>query len=349
MPRSSTELSVLLPGLFGRLALWRRDYGYSAQPAALGSVLTRADAETIAAADFEQTLCRLFLLEPSPNADPPLAALSYLHDSGGRPPPGFCLRADPVHLTAGVDELILQDTDLDITLEEARALAGEVEAFFAESAWRVEVLHPRRWYLHLPDAEALHTHSPEQALGRDVREHLPRGERTRFWHNSLNEVQMLLHASPVNAARETEGRARINSLWLWGAGCLPGLPAPTWSQVWGVSPVVRGLARATDTANAEPPVDARAWLAQQRGGSQLLVLDALRPWAARDDIESWRAALEAIEADWIEPLFEALKRGRLDRLHLYTCDGRRFSLGRSAARWRVWRGSRALHGWEISP
>ena len=47
----------------------------------------------------------------------------------------------------------------------------------------------------------------------------------------LNEVQVLLHQHPLNAARQTRGLPPVNSVWFWGAGRLPA-PGPSPTAAW---------------------------------------------------------------------------------------------------------------------
>jgi hypothetical protein len=41
------------------------------------------------------------------------------------------------------------------------------------------------------------------------------------WRHAINEAQMVLHAHPVNQARQAAGQPVVNSLWPWGGGRLP--------------------------------------------------------------------------------------------------------------------------------
>ena len=54
---------------------------------------------------------------------------------------------------------------------------------------------------------------------------------------------MLLHAHPVNEAREARGELPINSLRLWGAGRARAARNSRWQSVAADDPAVRGAAR----------------------------------------------------------------------------------------------------------
>ncbi len=79
-------------------------------------------------------------------ATPP-GPLSRLGESGERPP-GWCCRADPVHLEPVAGELRLVPAyQLGVRPHEARALEQAFNAHAAE-AFRLESPHPERWYLY---------------------------------------------------------------------------------------------------------------------------------------------------------------------------------------------------------
>ena len=95
----------------------------------------------------------------------------------------------------------------------------------------------------------------------------------------LNEAQMVLHAHPVNEAREARGEPAVNSLWLWGAG-RAARRARRWQSVAADDPAVlgaRGLAGARQRAL---PRSAQEWLERlPEDGRHLAVLDARAPLA----------------------------------------------------------------------
>jgi len=338
MAAPSYSLTLFIPGLLGPMpALASLPSGELPDLGGLEGLLQRAERETGGPESVEAGLFSLFELPVAPDTDPPVAAVTRLFD-GGEADERWWLRADPVYLQADTDSAVLAAHDeLRLAPEEARRLAGEIEAVFAEDGWRLQTLHPARWYLTLPTAPRLRTHALGEALGRDVRPLLPRGEDARTWHRHLNEIQMLLHASAVNAEREAAGRLPVNSLWFWGGGALPARPpAPSpWAGAWADEPLVSALAALTGTAAAPLPDDGEDWLHAAGPGEHLLYLDELRgPVAAGDPFE-WVGTLESVQARWLAPLARALADGRLASLTLLPGDGRRYRAGHGG-RWRAW-------------
>ncbi len=243
-------------------------------------------------------LCRRFGVEPQ--QDMPSAPYAALGD--GLPAEEGCwLHADPVALVLRRDSFLLAEAADTLRLSQAQQLTEALNAHFAQAGLRFYVAAPRRWYLQLARAPALHTHDLAQVLGRDIQPFLPRGRDGLHWYRRLNELQMLLHDHPVNMELEAQGQLPVNSVWLWGGGSLAAVP-PRGLRVWADDPLARGLALASGCGLSELPETAEDWLARAQGAAHWLVLPAL---SARQ------------EHDWFAPLHEALRRGRIAlTLHL---------------------------------
>jgi hypothetical protein len=133
---------------------------------------------------------------------------------------------------------------------------------------------------------------------------------------------MLLHAHPVNEARDERGEAGVNSLWLWGAGTLPRLSPVQWHSVQADDPVALGLARAAGVAHRPLARSASAWLERApEDGRHLVLLDALRVPRALSQTAEYAEAMADLERDWFAPLLEALKRGRIGMVTVHIPDG----------------------------
>jgi hypothetical protein len=154
---------------------------------------------------------------------------------------------------------------------------------------------------------------------------------------------MVLHAHPVNQAREAAGLPVVNSLWPWGGGRLPNLariPPAAMTTLWSDDPVARGIAR---LLGIDAPLPSR--LGQRRGAPAAGILRRPGAPARSGDAIAWRDALARFEAGWLAPALAALRSGRLGacacsppanlaapncRSAAATCG----SSGASRARWR---------------
>jgi len=304
--------------------------------------LARAGCADYSAPDLSALLFDLFGVDTPAHQDLPVAAVGYRADAG-RPAPGWCLRADPVHLVADRDKLVMLGPErLSLCTAEVDALAAEFNGVFAQDGWRLEACAPTRWYLHLPDDPQLRSHELARVSGRAIGEYLPRGVQGKQWQRVLNEVQMLFHASPVNRERQARGEPTVNSLWFWGSGRTPSPGAAAWHQLWSNDALAAGLAQLGDIPRAAAPQSAQDWLARlPSAGEHLLVLDGFAE--SGDDPQAWYAAMARWQSQWLEPLLDALARRDIARLSLCPADGRCFHLTRAALK-RWWRRRRPLAG-----
>lgn len=298
-------------------------------------LLARARKNVTEPATLERWLAHAFGLPDEPLPAGALTALAAGVDAGE----DTWLRADPVHLRAGLNSLTLvPGAALSIGQEEARAFAGAVNRHFAAS-FSVVVAEPGCWALRAKGDVALQARPPIELAGRDVNTNLPTGRDAAHWHAILNEVQMLLHDHPVNEDREVP----VNSLWFWGAGRIPRAALGPWQSVTAADPVVVGLARLAGIRHRSLSAGARQWLASApEAGRHLVVLDTLATALALGDAQALAARTEALERDWFAPLLAALRAERIGMVTVHVPEaGRAFEVVRGDLR-RFWRRPRPL-------
>lgn len=269
------------------------------------------------------------------------AALEYLGD-GGEPAADCWLRADPVYLQADQDRMLLFPAEsLALERDEVAQLRSEFNRHFEDRGWILETPVPERWYLRLPGPTRFRGTAVHEALGRDVNALLPEGQEGRPWRAALNEAQMLLHASAVNAARAARGVRPVNSVWFWGAGELPAPFQSALAQVHSDSPLARGLAMRSDTPLAPVPPDFHAWAKAAQPGAHLVATETLSRAHRYGDMHRWLQEVERLEQCWIVPALRALARGEVSALHWWPGGSASFMVDRGALR-KFWRRPRAL-------
>jgi hypothetical protein len=305
---------------------------------ALETLLSRGSVADGSCENDPAWLCERFGVQKQ--TDWPVAPVAFAGD-GGEPGAAYWLRADPVHLRLHHDGLILLAPEtLEIAEEETHELTEALNRQFEAEGFVFHAPHPRRWYLKMPQAPKIRTVTLKQAIGCDVNRLLPEGEERLRWHRIFNEVQMLLHAHPVNSTREDRGVAVVNSLWFWGGGTLPAVVSTTFDATQGDDPLVVGLARLAGIISAPLPGGG----AFAAGNNTLVDLrDAEREFM-RGNVAGWRHALETLETRWFAPIFAWLRSGRIGKAVIATvADGDRheWSVMRSA-RWQIWSRPRPL-------
>lgn len=302
-------------------------------------MLARASATAIAK-DTEAWLCGTFGV--ARQQDFPLAPLLAAQDtlSCGT---GYWLNATPVHLEARRNALVLTDpAALNITPDESDAFAATLAAHLREENITLHEPRPGHWFLRCDTAPAMTTTNLGAVIGNDVRTFLPRGPGSARWHRILTEIQMLLHAHPLNDARETRGRLPVNSVWLWGGGTPPESVPTTFGTVWSNDPVVNALAHHAGCHMEPAPTRFNA--ATLTGSPHFLSFELLEARMRQGDAHGWSNAVAALERDWFSPLRDALQSGILNALSLVTTSDaglRQFEIRRSD-HFKLWRKNKYL-------
>ncbi len=335
-------VTLLIPGLLGPRGVAKIGgalEGLAADELAL--CLSRAEHANAPFESFEALLFDLFGLSAAQGEDLPVAPLTALVDFD-EAPGSFVLRADPVHLQADRDRIVMfGNRQLNVTQAEADQLAEEFNRLFGEDGLRLEVPTPQRWYLRMERPPAIATTPLASVIGEDIHPCLPRGEEALYWHKLLNEVQMLFHGSSVNQARQMRGLPVINSVWFWGGGVLPGRKAAGWGGVWSNELLATALARYFDIAHGGAFSSAEDLLEQCGEGDHLVVLDGAIEAVRFHDIGAWRQFVEGVSSEWLVPLLGAIKQGDVARLNLVCPQAGRYSIEVKALR-RWWRRRRPL-------
>jgi hypothetical protein len=242
------------------------------------------------------------------------AAPYALLADGGEPGDAWWLCAEPCSLRVNLDHLLpLDATHFALGRAEADALAERLNRHFAPAGLAFHPLQPTRWYLR--SRAALATDAPPLAAARGRRLARPAAAKLAAL---TNEIQMVLHADEVNAAREARGEPPINALWLWGPGRFAPPATRVFARVHADLPLAAGLAAAAGSAALPLPEGAERWLrTAPREGVELVVLDALRAPASYGDGTAWADQLDALEREWFAPLAAALRAGRIGMVTLH--------------------------------
>jgi hypothetical protein len=326
----SLQVHIVVPELFmneGRA----KELCAGMRLSALEKILARSQPEILSADFLEDWLCGAF-----GTADSAVAPVSLRAD-GVEPGAACWLRADPVHLHIGHDQMTVQPLTA-VSPEDAERLCESLNLHFTAEGLQFMAPSSQRWYLKLEQEPMITTHSLSEAAGRDVRDYRPEGAEALRWDGLLNEIQMVLFQHPVNRAREERGELMVNSLWLWGGGYASGKLRQPCSVMFTDSMLAAAFATVADVRHASLPDNAEQYLSD-RDGKMLIVWEGLSLALQHGDLGSWCDSLQRFEHDCIAPLFQALRNGLLDKITLDVLQkgaSRRFVLTRCAA-WKFWR------------
>lgn len=190
----------------------------SQQHSSLAYLLSKAKITSVAV-PLEALICEQYGLLAAP--DYSIAAIAANAD-GLDVSEGYWLRADPVNLVLQRDCFSLgEPIPLMLAHDHAKSLVVSLNQHFAQDGLSFLIGKSGAWYLHSNTDAQIKTTLPSVAAGKNVHQFMPQGEQASKWLAVLNEAQMLLHEHPFNAARESNGRVAVNSIWLSGGGQLP--------------------------------------------------------------------------------------------------------------------------------
>jgi len=239
----------------------------------------------------------------------------------------YVLRADPVTLVAGRDDVMLAGRVDDLESDEAASLVDTLNRHFAEDAIAFHAPRTDAWFVTARERVPVDTDAlrPNEAIGT----HLPRGAHGATWRRWLSEMQMLLHEHPVNRRREEDGRAQVTGIWMSAGGTLPSTSTTRRMAIHAAASragdVATGIARAAGVPVTLPPV---GFDALPRGADAMVVLANV-------------GDAQAIGHTWLSPALSALERGILEHLAVVAINGdaRRYESARPSW-WRRMRAGR---------
>jgi hypothetical protein len=241
--------------------------------------------------------------------------------------------ATPVALEARLDHVRMQDRGLlHINAAERTAWCAEFNRVFAPQ-YSLHDGGERAFILAGLDA-ATTTTDPARLLGAEIGPALPGAdapELRRLW----TEIEMWLHGSALNDARERAREPRLSALWLWGRNTgTTGARVAEHRDIdfHGGDPLIAGLARARASQVRAAP-RTLAHILGARRHAHVVVEFAVVTGSPQE-------SLAELDTHWFGPAREALASGALSLLEIVAND-RCFRVTR-AARWRFWRSRR---GW----
>jgi hypothetical protein len=204
-----------------------------------------------------------------------------------------------VTLVAGRDDVQLAGTVTDLTPDESAALLATLNAHFAGDGIAFVAPRPDAWFVRTDTAPDLTSTSLDIAQGRTLRALLPTGHDAGTWRRWQNEIQMLLHEHPVNAARENRGAAVANSVWFAAGGTLPARGDAS-IRTYANGGIATALAHHAHAPAKAMPDNLRAAMAGVERAAMLVVAFATLP------------DLATLDRNWLDPAWTALSRGGVD-------------------------------------
>ena len=282
---------------------------------ALSALLTRTSShvrvpanDAVRALPHEQWLAQALGLA---EAGRPAFAAAAMRALGLKLEAGTWFIVNPVHIEIARTHLMMGDPNQLRLLEpESRALFETARPYFEEAGHALVYGDAQTWFMRADDWAGLDTSTPDATLGMDLTDWMPVGARAAAFRRLQNEVQILWHTHPVNAAREARRLPPVNAFWTWGAADANRLRAPTAPKLaaFEASGAIAALA---DTRPASLPD-----FVEQIDGDTILYCGSAAPHAVGADWGGWIDQLQQLEGGLFAPILDGLKKGRVRKVQL---------------------------------
>ena len=237
--------------------------------------------------------------------------------------------ATPLHLLAGLSTVHFPANGLlRLAPSEADELAEEFGKIFGVDGLELVPAGSVGFILRGLVTGGAETTDPARLVGGSLEESLPRGAGSAELRALASELEMWLHALPLNRRRAARGEPPLSALWLWGGGQPPRdslasrayNEAVRWQRLVGDDVWVQalGLLSGVTTESLQLP-----WRVADADESCCVIA----PLADHD--------LESIDRQLVQPLVGELHAGRLGTLAIVAND--RWTAVRAADRYKFWR------------
>ena len=144
-------------------------------------------------------------------------------------PTDIAFRCNFVTLKGDREHSIMEDfTAGHISTSEADEIIRDLNRLLARDGI---AFHTGVSYRHLmvwrDGEEKMETTPPHDITDQSIATYLPKGQGSELLNSLMRESAKLLASHPVNRRREENGQRRATTIWLWGQGRAPVLPALT--------------------------------------------------------------------------------------------------------------------------
>ena len=298
---------------------------------------------------LEAALCRRFAYYQESGVDLPVAALTAHFDMPEAvSDASWICRADPVHMRADRDQLVLfAGQQMLIDADECAQLEDAFNTFFADTGLTLHAVAVNRWYLTGDRAWFFNAFPLSAVEGQGITDKLPYGEDAAELRRLSNEIQMFFFNHPVNQNRhESTVRLPINGLWLWGAGTLASASVAAnyepgeWTAVYSDDVLARGLARITGVADSDFPQSFEAFMDIALPSSETCLL-TLHEFFDLRQYEQWSPLMDKLavfEMRWLHEMIAAVKKGDIESCEIFDEQGHCWRIsGEDLAPFSAWR------------
>jgi hypothetical protein len=238
--------------------------------------------------------------------------------------------ATPVHLIAGLTSLHLDRRSLlRLSPTDLEQFAQDFNQTFGDSDLHLLPLPAGDFLLEGPATLTATTTEPARALVADLETSLPKGNDAKALKRLGAELEMWLHAHPLNEARRRRGELPVSTLWLWGGGLrVTGRTHPAMftgasntdaAAAFGTDPYLAGLLRLHGGPVCALPDQLNNLPGDPRPRRAIFVAE-VTPMLQTNAHWSVFEALAELDRRFVSPALSALRQGTVESVILIAND-----------------------------
>ena len=262
------------------------------------------------------------------------------------PPPtpdGTAWIATPVHLIAGLTSLHLDRRSiLRLPPTDCESFANDFNRTFAGSDLLLKPLPSGDFLLQGPATLTGSTTEPARALVADLEASLPKGADAKPLKRLGAELEMWLHATPLNETRQRRGELPVSTLWLWGGGPNAAAamnaahsPHAHTNLAFGTDPYLVGLTHLLGIPSRALPDQLNSILGDDPRAQRAVLVAEITPMLQSNPRWTLFEALAELDRLFVSPAIAALGAGTVESVVLIANDVE-VSVGRRD-RLKLWR------------
>jgi hypothetical protein len=218
--------------------------------------------------------------------------------------------ATPVHLIAGLTSVYMDaGSVLRLAPPQLQRVAADFDHAFAGTGFALTALEESDELMLSSAAQSsFDAGDPVTQLGKSL-------DQPAALERISAEIELWMHAHPLNAEREQSGERPVSTLWLWGCGPLAATPpvrAAAMPAGFGMDAWLAGLWRSAGQRVQRVP----AAFAELSGSSAEVIVVVMQSRSAGQGALAPGRAFEELQQHWLGPALVALRAGALERLVL---------------------------------
>ena len=324
-------IDLIIPGLCGPLP----DLSHFDESKALTSfvsLLAKSSKKSLGTKSYPEQLCSTMGMnfESIPVAE--LCLLAYGVDKQDY----HWMFADPVHMMADVDHIILYDSaSLNLIPEESKRLLDALNEHFKQDGLEFVAGDANHWFVRSKNNFNVSTKCLNDVVMQNINQLLPVGDGSALCKQVLNESQMLLHANPVNQDRLNKGLLPANSVWLWGEGSLGKKQDSDVSFCYSNDALSKGLSNYLGVKHEDISSSEILLSNIDLSRNNVVIFDDLVSACSYGDISTWLSSFESLYESLLQPFIAFALKNNLE-IHCYPCNGYQYNIN-SKSKYRFWR------------